>query len=810
MRPLAAFHLAIFSVLAYAGSAAADLIFLKDGFVLQGKVKREGTVTVDNGQPVWMPQGFFLIDADCRRLYFSPGQVQEVDAKNANTEIEVKMPVFIAPNFTTALPPLREVIDIGNWDEKWDRSFQFRTFGRQVAVTQHLSFLSPTFARMDVLRRPTAPTNYYWSFCYHTRELGPANVQRLLDLHQDYRVLKDKSDEENASRRVRAFQFLAQAGWYDAAADEIKAIRKAWPAQKEKADIAAVMLSKVRAFQLVDDAKRAAEVGQHTLAQKLLAEFPEDGADDKSLAQVRALRLKYDAANEHFKYARGMLCTLSCDLDDTTEARSLADAATAIAAEIRLDHFLRLRDSESDIGRLDTFIAQAKQVERQLQAGANPVHTREQLLALAITGWLLGNSASEDKVESAMRLWKARQFVLKQQQTESDADRRQLVQEYETQKDAISAEELAQMIPLLPPPEPAEVAGKALRDHALRLSSQQKVTYTLQLPPEYHHGRAYPVLCVLHATNEKPKAILERWSPLAAQNGYLLVAPEWDTGVAGNYRYTAEEHAAVLESLRDLRRRYQVDSDRVFLAGVGQGGNMAYDLGLSHPDQFAGVLPMSAQPGPFARYAYWRNAQYLPFYVVDGDHAGETHRDNIRQLFTEWIPRGYPAMSVEYKGRGLEWFAGEMWFSFDWMSRKKRAFPLPQLGKNPGAVRGEEMQTMRATDNRFYWLSTDGIYDRHLNDAARWNANTFAATLYGKIGDGNVVNLTLHGVKNATVWFSRGMIDFDKPVTIYVNLQVSKWNQKKVPPSAATLLEDLYQKGDRQRLFLARVDLDRV
>src|SRR5438552_1768009 len=110
MRVQGRFVVVLLSALVLCASAPADLIFLKDGFVLQGKVKREGTVTVDNGQPVWMPQGFFLIDADCRRLYFSPGQVQDVDAKNANTEIEIKSPVFIAANFTSALPPLREVI----------------------------------------------------------------------------------------------------------------------------------------------------------------------------------------------------------------------------------------------------------------------------------------------------------------------------------------------------------------------------------------------------------------------------------------------------------------------------------------------------------------------------------------------------------------------------------------------------------------------------------------------------------------------------------------------------------------------------
>jgi len=45
---------------------------------------------------------------------------------------------------------------------------------------------------------------------------------------------------------------------------------------------------------------------------------------------------------------------------------------------------------------------------------------------------------------------------------------------------------------------------------------------------DYHHvGRAYPVLLVLHNAGEKPAEALKRWKALAAESGYLLVAPAW-------------------------------------------------------------------------------------------------------------------------------------------------------------------------------------------------------------------------------------------------------------------------------------------
>src|SRR5262249_47769153 len=155
-----------------------------------------------------------------------------------------------------------------------------------------------------------------------------------------------------------------------------------------------------------------------------------------------------------------------------------------------------------------------------------------------------------------------------------------------------------------------------------------------------------------------PRVMLERWRELAAEHGYLLVAPEWHDGLQGTYNYTVEEHEAVLDVLRDLRRRFQIDSDRVFLFGGGEGANMAFDVGLSHPDLFAGVIPMSGRPRIFS-LVYYTNASVLPFYVVTGQKAGDSAKTIQKYFVKNWMPAGYPGLYFEYKDRGPEWFAAE-------------------------------------------------------------------------------------------------------------------------------------------------------
>ena len=53
------------------------------------------------------------------------------------------------------------------------------------------------------------------------------------------------------------------------------------------------------------------------------------------------------------------------------------------------------------------------------------------------------------------------------------------------------------------------------------------------------------------------------------------------------------------------------------------------------------------------------------------------------------------------------------------------------------------------------------------------------------------------------------MIDFTKPVTVKINRR-AYWTNKLVTPSAATMLEDFYERGDRQRLFMAKLEFDNL
>jgi hypothetical protein len=148
------------------------------------------------------------------------------------------------------------------------------------------------------------------------------------------------------------------------------------------------------------------------------------------------------------------------------------------------------------------------------------------------------------------------------------------------------------------------------------------------------------------------------------------------------------------------------------------------------------------------------------------------------------------------------------------MRAKRRAFPLRQLGSDGlGGPMGTEFYSSRPTDNSFYWLTTNNVLEQRWSlSAPKWRPRVEAARMTATVDTAkNEIRVSTAGVGQFTVWIGRNakgetLIDFDRPVTVTPNINV-KPVTKKLTPSAAVMLEDLYDRGDRQRLFLQKVDI---
>ena len=69
----------------------------------------------------------------------------------------------------------------------------------------------------------------------------------------------------------------------------------------------------------------------------------------------------------------------------------------------------------------------------------------------------------------------------------------------------------------------------------------------------------------------------------------------------------------------------------------------------------------------------------------------------------------------------------------------------------------------------------------------------------------NQVIVRASNVLRVTVWLARDSVDFTKPVSCYGSMSHSQSPRRSLN---AASLEDLYQRGDRQHLFLAKETFD--
>ena len=75
------------------------------------------------------------------------------------------------------------------------------------------------------------------------------------------------------------------------------------------------------------------------------------------------------------------------------------------------------------VDRLDTFLLFAQQYEMDRKEKKQPGQTAEEVLALAVSGWLQGKQSAEPDVKMALKLAKGREFLIEYLTTENSVKR---------------------------------------------------------------------------------------------------------------------------------------------------------------------------------------------------------------------------------------------------------------------------------------------------------------------------------------------------------------------------------------------------
>lgn len=756
--------------------ATADEVKLKNGMELHGKAADIETLVITpqkkNPGPITI-YPITMIATPLKRYFFPRTQKESL-----NEGVEMwrhegfKLPQTKMKKGSRILFAFQGYSQPPEWfDEFGHRKVFLETAGGEEVIYQGVTLITPEFLKVIGL-------NIQWETAIATSSVPP----EILD-----KMLRRATDQANPDDRLKIARFYIEAAMYGPAHQELLAIRTNFP---ELADLVAntqVHLVQAQATDLLNELRMRMAAGQHRFVYKATKQdFPTENVAAPILREVREAASDYERAFERAEQAIAQLGELQGQIKDEQKVAEIAPLRAEITEKLNV----------STLGRLEAFV----------KLGSDPQLKPGEKLALALSGWVVGSANAITEIDAALRFWQARFLLLDYLRTPPDDETgRKTVLTKLDALDGIGPERVAQMIPLLPPilEQAGAEPGKVVRIELSETSDKgaQPAAYWVSLPFEYHPTRTYPMIVALHSERGTPQQELQGfWGGTedlpgqSQRHGYIVIAPEYVTkeDVKG-YDYSAKSHQRVIDSIRDARRRFSVDSDRVFLAGHGMGGDATWDIGFSHPDLFAGIIPISGAIDRYAKY-YLENSRPLGIFSVSGEFDRDLQNRNSN-IYMKMMMQSLDLIYCEYNGAGPESFFSEIHTLFEWMGKQRR----PEFPKQIN------VRTLRETDNQFYWLEFSELPAKQIG--VNWSAEKAAAihpiNVVAKITPGNSIQITPAPAGHYRLWLPRGegLIDFDKRLKVQIKGQQRFHNFVK--PEIAAMLEHVRIYGDRQQLYWA-------
>jgi len=325
--------------------------------------------------------------------------------------------------------------------------------------------------------------------------------------------------------------------------------------------------------------------------------------------------------------------------------------------------------------------------------------------------------------------------------------------------------------------------------------------YAMYVPETYDSASAYPLIVCLHGAGFTGDSYLERWQSRLGEKS-ILACPTMMNGAW----WTPEGEALVMGVINDVRAKYRIDPNRIYLTGMSNGGIGAYLIGIFHADRFAAVAPMAAGI-PEEIFPFLLDFSSTGIYIIHGS-KDEVMPVILSRKIDEYlnehhIQHVYREHDLLHPMAGGHFFPKEELPALvNWFEEHRRE-PFPS---RVVSIRDSEHLSP------FYWTEinqTDGevasvlgsIFNQE--EAERVKKGDFPS-LTAEVKE-NRVDVKSERVQKYTLYFNRSLIDFSKPVVVYTNGKKSF--EGKLTEGIVPLLKEAKRREDRGALYTASVTI---
>lgn len=353
---------------------------------------------------------------------------------------------------------------------------------------------------------------------------------------------------------------------------------------------------------------------------------------------------------------------------------------------------------------------------------------------------------------------------------------------------------------------PTGLPDQATLDHKCLDGKSRQFTYVL--PKKFTPGKPTGVLVFLHGAVGQPAPggganEARLFGPAVEKLGLIVVGPSTYDKVEWGAPACRELIQHALEYVKD---NFNVDENRVYLAGDSDGGRGTYRTIETMATWFAAAVPVIGSPGGVSRFGNLRN---LPWLVYNGDKDDIFRIDSVREQVEGMKAAGIDLTWKLIVGTGHDpyLFTKHKDEICDFLAKHPRdPFPkLVHLELDPAAT-GNEAQFPA---NTMRWIRIDSTgsseHDTTFDDASAGLLRSDLARVRAK-REGNRIEVETRGVKTLTVLISDGMVDLTKDVEVRTNGRLSFHGH--VDSDARAILEEARRIKDRALVPHARIAID--